>query len=180
MTKISEELLPCPFCGSTDIDVNSAGGENAAFCNCNDCGVCQDYDNKWTKAEAISAWNLRTSPPPSGDAGEVTDEIAAERRRQIEVERWAPEHDDKHERGEMASAAGVYALAAGSHDYRWVLRGSPVNDYLAAAMKLWPWDVSWFKPTDRRRDLVKAGALIVAEIERLDRALPTIKEPTDE
>ena len=27
-----------------------------------------------------------------------------------------------------------------------------------------------WKPTDRRRDLVKAGALILAEIERLDRA----------
>jgi hypothetical protein len=28
----------------------------------------------------------------------------------------------------------------------------------------------WWKPTNRRRDLVKAGALILAEIERLDRA----------
>lgn len=27
----------------------------------------------------------------------------------------------------------------------------------------------WWKPKDRRRNLVKAGALIVAEIERLDR-----------
>jgi len=30
---------------------------------------------------------------------------------------------------------------------------------------------AWFKPTDPRRDLVKAGALCIAEIERLDRAL---------
>jgi hypothetical protein len=38
----------------------------------------------------------------------------------------------------------------------------------------WPggWDWSWFKPTTPRRDLVKAGALIVAEIERLDRTTP--------
>jgi hypothetical protein len=35
---------------------------------------------------------------------------------------------------------------------------------------LWPWSVQWWKPKDRRRDLVRAGALIVAEIERLDRA----------
>ena len=33
----------------------------------------------------------------------------------------------------------------------------------------WPWVRRWWKPTDRRRDLVKAGALILAEIERLDR-----------
>ena len=31
---------------------------------------------------------------------------------------------------------------------------------------------AWFKPTTPRRDLVKAGALIIAEIERLDRATP--------
>lgn len=76
----------------------------------------------------------------------------------------------QHKSGEMASAAGVYALAAGSHDYGWVLRGGSCNDYLTAAMKLWPWDQSWFKPKDRRRDLVRAGALIVAEIDRLDRS----------
>ena len=35
----------------------------------------------------------------------------------------------------------------------------------------WPWDESWFKPTpdDRIRELVKAGALILAEIDRLQR-----------
>lgn len=39
-----------------------------------------------------------------------------------------------------------------------------------ADIEVWPWDESWWKPTNRRRDLVKAGALILAEIERLDRA----------
>lgn len=34
----------------------------------------------------------------------------------------------------------------------------------------WPWDFQWFKPSDDRRNLVKAGALILAELERLDRA----------
>ena len=33
----------------------------------------------------------------------------------------------------------------------------------------WPWSLDWWKPKDPRRDLVRAGALIVAEIERLDR-----------
>lgn len=34
----------------------------------------------------------------------------------------------------------------------------------------WPWHRVWWKPSTRRRNLVKAGALILAEIERLDRA----------
>ena len=34
----------------------------------------------------------------------------------------------------------------------------------------WPWDPAWWKPIDPRCDLVKAGALILAEIERIDRA----------
>lgn len=37
--------------------------------------------------------------------------------------------------------------------------------------KIWPWDKSWWKPTpdDRIRELIKAGALIAAEIDRLQR-----------
>ena len=36
---------------------------------------------------------------------------------------------------------------------------------------LWPWDEKWFKrsPDNRRLELIKAAALIIAEIERLDR-----------
>lgn len=43
----------------------------------------------------------------------VLEEIAAERQRQIEVEGWTPNHDDEHDRGEMANAAACYALSAG-------------------------------------------------------------------
>jgi len=76
-------------------------------------------------------------------------EIAAERRRQIEEEGWSPEHDDRHAEGQLAAAAACYAWA-----------GWP----------MWPWDRAFWKPKSRRRDLVRAGALILAEIERLDRA----------
>lgn len=103
----------------------------------------------------------------------VLDDIAAERQRQIESEGWSHKHDDRHDDGEMARAAGIYAVIAGSDqtDYRNATGGYSLNDTLRSLMAYyWPWDRSWFKPTDRRRDLVKAGALIVAEIERLDRA----------
>lgn len=84
------------------------------------------------------------------------DDIRAERLRQINAEGWTAEHDDEHNNGEMALAAGCYAV----HDH-----------YPGYVENMWPWDSTWWKPTpdDRRRELVKAGALIVAEIERLDR-----------
>lgn len=83
--------------------------------------------------------------------------IAAERRRQIEQEGWTPEHDDEHDSGQLASAASVYAATL-----RDCGSGVPVG---------WPWGHGWWKPTpdNRVRELVKAGALIVAEIERIQR-----------
>lgn len=90
-------------------------------------------------------------------------DIAAERQRQIEAEGWTPEHDDAHTDGELADAAACYALTPR------VLNAAAMTEIHD---RLWPWNSSWWKPTDRRRDLVKAGALIVAEIERLDRAEP--------
>lgn len=92
------------------------------------------------------------------------DEIAAERRRQIDAEGWTAEHDDLHTSGKMVRAAACYAYRAGaSYEYKAASGpGSPPPD--------WPWDSFWWKPTTPRRDLIKAGALIVAELERLDRA----------
>ncbi|HCE5729600.1 hypothetical protein ACP0KH_06585 [Pseudomonas aeruginosa] len=43
----------------------------------------------------------------------------------------------------------------------------------------WPWDKDWWKPTSARRDLVKACALALAEIERLDRAAASQGGPSD-
>ncbi|RUB64408.1 hypothetical protein IPC1413_23360 [Pseudomonas aeruginosa] len=89
-------------------------------------------------------------------------DVQAERRRQVEAEGWTPEHDDAHSHGEMARAAACYALAG----------SSAPNDGTAALLVslAWPWDEQWWKPTTVRRDLVKACALGLAEIERLDRA----------
>lgn len=82
--------------------------------------------------------------------------IAAERRRQIDTEGWTPEHDDDHKGGELARAGAAYAWVAGyRHPY---------------PPSCWPWEREWWKPQDKRRDLVRAGALIVAEIERFERS----------
>ncbi len=93
----------------------------------------------------------------------VIDEIAAERQRQIDVEGWTLEHDDKHMDGLLARAAASYALAGGL-----VVRNR--HSLHRVFLTVWPWLARRWKPKNPRRDLIRAGALIVAEIERLDRA----------
>lgn len=101
------------------------------------------------------------------------EDIAAERQRQIDAEGWTPEHDDTHSNGEMARAAAAYSIGVS------FLSGSVQfgKRFLPWRETLWPWDREWWKPTDRRRDLVKAGALIVAEIDRLDRLAGQVSLP---
>lgn len=91
--------------------------------------------------------------------------IVAERRRQIEVEGWTTEHDDEHTAAELALAASSYTLFSAHRR----LTGLINMDLGVIAHKLWPWDKDWFKPKDTRRDLVRAGALIVAELDKLER-----------
>lgn len=97
----------------------------------------------------------------------VIDEIASERQRQVATEGWTSEHDDAHDMGEMANAAACYALTP-------IRRAWSVPYHGSLLIWLWPWSRGWWKPakrpSERRRELIKAGALIVAEIERLDRA----------
>lgn len=85
------------------------------------------------------------------------DLIVRERLRQISVEGWTPEHDDQHDDMEMSEAALSYLLHAIPH---------------AGVTKFWPWDKAYWKPSSQLRDLVKAGALIAAEIDRLQRLEP--------
>lgn len=96
--------------------------------------------------------------------------IAAERQRQIEKEGWTPEHDGKHDGGELADAAACYATIGSVHN-----RGASVDeirefytDGMADSILAWPFEDEWFKPSeDPLRNLEKAGALIAAEIDRI-------------
>ena len=88
--------------------------------------------------------------------------IAAERTRQVEVEGWTPEHDAEHVAGELPLAAAGYAQYAGVQS---MVGASPGLKRLPA---FWPWGREWWKPSDDPiRNLEKAGALIAAEIDRL-------------
>lgn len=92
--------------------------------------------------------------------------IAFERQRQLDAEGWSGEHDDKHIGGELSAAAAAYTLLACD-----ILAGTP---YPQAALErldtAWPWSQEWWKPSPTPiRNLVKSGALICAEIDRLQR-----------
>ena len=107
---------------------------------------------------AAEADNYRIVRKNSG-VGMITDE----RLRQIKVEGWTPEHDDEHKDGELAEAASCYAYVS-NYEH-------PQN---VRVPEDWPWDRKWWKPSaDPIRNLVKAGALIAAEIDRLKRKRQT-------
>ena len=82
--------------------------------------------------------------------------IAEERQRQIEVEGWIKEHDQEHKYGELALAAACYALP----DRNRSIGEPPIY---------WSFEEKDWKPTpeNRIKELQKAGALIAAEIDRL-------------
>lgn len=91
-------------------------------------------------------------------------DVLAERTRQITAEGWTPEHDDRNGSCELAAAAATYATCT-----------EPEQLQISGAVA-WPWRRGWWKPTTYRQNLVKAGALILAEIERLDRANAPLQE----
>ncbi len=97
--------------------------------------------------------------------------ITAERRRQIEVEEFYAKRDDQYSAGELALAAACYAVPLHQVYFKDGNAHPPLPNQLR-----WPWDISWYKRKkfdrtfdDEIRDLEKAGALIAAEIDRLER-----------
>lgn len=98
--------------------------------------------------------------------------INTERHRQLDEEGYSAEHDNENNKGELAFAAIAYLFATQSdrvaHDDGCV--------YFSKATSYWPWDPCLLKPKDRIANLVRAGALIAAEIDRLQRLQNLIQE----
>lgn len=92
-------------------------------------------------------------------------DVLAERRRQVDAEGWSTEHDDSHVNDEIAALACFYAMPPGARE--WPATETGYGSTLGEAIVPNGWTP---KVGDRRQELVKAGALILAEIERLDRA----------
>jgi hypothetical protein len=84
---------------------------------------------------------------------EVLVSIAHERRRQLSKLGWSRDHDDSHTGGELARAAACFAAPRYVYSNTWP----------------WGWAAEPEQEAPDRRQLVKAAALLVAEIERMDR-----------
>lgn len=131
--------------------------------------VLADPGSELESPDALEAY-LRALIEEPGSGLKVASEgvrlIAAERQRQISKEGYSTAHDDDHVHGELARAAAAYALAPDRRDL---------------AFDLWPWQNGMNlhetpvegRPNtfqiDVQRVLVKAGALIAAELDRLTR-----------
>jgi hypothetical protein len=123
--------------------------------------------------------------------------IAEERQRQIEVEKWDYSHDEVYKNGEMVGAAACYAVNAlnkqhGTGFARVEVHRPAESGFLsgntgdrgdrrlqpAKWVDAWPWDKEWDKrhKHDKARSLVIAGALIAAELDRLNNSKPQTNE----
>lgn len=103
--------------------------------------------------------------------------IEQERERQELEEGWTAEHDDQHTDQELARAAACYANPFNRLISRFGVRLRISRDIW------WPFADGWWKPETtgqedttteeyrqkRIRELQKAGALIAAELDRLQR-----------
>lgn len=103
------------------------------------------------KSKALFVWNAAQV----GKTKAMQD-VLAERQRQIEVKGRTPELDDKYQGHELPCAAVCYALP-----------------HAPGMKRFWPWGDPYYpvskSPEMNRTNLVKATALLLAEIERLDR-----------
>jgi hypothetical protein len=80
------------------------------------------------------------------------DLIREERRRQIEVEGYDAKHDFNEPLNNIVAAAVSYAM---------------VDIDKQEAEAWWNWDFKYWKPKDRKRNLVRAGALIAAALDKM-------------
>ncbi|WP_311056442.1 hypothetical protein [Pseudomonas aeruginosa] len=113
-----------------------------------------------TSKYALSELKKVLAAAPGKEVPQAWIDVQAERRRQVEAEGWTPEHDDLYCAAELPRAAAAY-----------ILNGA--NDEAPA---IWPFSAKWWKPRDARSNYVRASALILAEIERLERAAAPGKE----
>lgn len=122
-----------------------------------------DGFNRGTKWLRSSIIEYASKLPPASAA---TLDVIAERDRQIKSEGYDLEHDDAHQNDEIAAYATFYTMPPAARD--WPAEETGYGMTWGQAIIPADWEPP--KPCDRRHELVKAAALLIAEIERLDRA----------
>jgi hypothetical protein len=88
--------------------------------------------------------------------------IETERQRQVSEERYDSRHDDEARDGELLQAGICYLNHARAPD--------DIREQFTTRRPLgWIWGAEYWKPKTRTRDMVRAGALFLAERDRLQR-----------
>jgi len=146
--------ITCPRCQMTSHNPNDA---LTGY-----CGNCHDFTSSpvpGTRGAQLLALNGGESSVAAGSM------VLQERQRQLEAEGYTQDHDDQHLRGELAWAAACYA--APDRVFRMKTYSASPTEVLF--VEPWPGNpVPWRRPTATRVTLlVRAGALILAEIARL-------------
>lgn len=92
--------------------------------------------------------------------------IAEKARTNREHKGYTPDHDDTHDKGELCAAAVCYL------DRGWLqIQQRTPREEPSRPPFIWPFEAGAWKPSDDAiRNLIHAGALLVAEIDRLQRA----------
>ena len=103
-------------------------------------------------------------PAQAVDLGTGIKAIASERERQLCIEGFSRDSDEQYREGELARAATAYVQLAAMD----LQVGSRTHIASQEPPFFWPWAPEWWKPADARHDLVRAGALIAAQIDLID------------
>lgn len=88
-----------------------------------------------------------------------TCDVLAERARHTTALNWSAEHDLGYKNHELVKAAMSYADP---------LAATPEHKETPPKANLWPWELKWWRPSSYRRNLIKAIALLLAELDRHD------------
>jgi len=133
------------------------------------------YESHATES-AWDGWQARAALPqpvaqPVEQTRALTDaarDVLTERRRQMSVEGWTPEHDDGLSPGVLAASAACYALQVAA-DLSATDSAYWSRTFATTTPNLWQFDHEWWKPGPPRRMLEKAAAMLLAEMEKVDR-----------
>jgi hypothetical protein len=112
---------------------------------------------------------MAMSLTPNEASVEAMRRVLAERFRQVNGEGWTTQHDDQYTEYQLARAAASYAMQSGLPDF---VRDAHRKGHVAPP-NVWPWEPEWWKPgkdnsiASKLRELEKAGALIIAQMEQL-------------
>jgi hypothetical protein len=130
------------------------------------------FDGSWLENEIVRGATLITNtiqehaaPPTPPEPPPLTGAmlIAKERERQMTEENYSAQHDDGHHKGELVCTALMYA----SEQNLWARDNHPDCASISSLSNFAHFKVK--RTGNRIRDLTRAGALIAAEIDRLQR-----------